>query len=1121
MNCIECGSLNRIGAKYCENCGKPSVRTCSHCNGELSLTARFCSNCGQAVDTAASDSRSLPPKAYTPQHLTEKILTTKSSIEGERKLVTALFADIQGSTELLADLDADEARQLLDPVLNRMMEAVHRYEGTVNQVMGDGLMALFGAPLAHEDHAVRACYAALLMQDSVKAYAKEILRIHGVPVRIRIGINSGEVAVRAVGLDLRMDYSAVGRTLHMAARLEQLAPPGGILLSPPTLELSEGYVQVTSRGQVAVKGFAEPVEIFELTGGSTRRSRLEAAAPRGLTHFVGRSAELDQLANAIAHAGAGRGQIVALVGEPGVGKSRLFWEFVRSHRAQGFHTLESSSVSYGTATPFLPVVDLLQSYFQIESGDSPRQIREKVTGRLLALDRALDSSLPALLWLLNVPLDDNPHWHRLDSMQRRQEAIQSVHRLLLRESQVQPLLLVFEDLHWIDQETQAVLDSLAESLAAARILMLVNYRPEYRHDWGGKTYYRQMNIAPLPPESAQELLDGLLGNDGELAALKRLLIERTEGNPFFLEEIVRTMVETDVLTGDRGARRLAKPIENLQLPSTAHAILAARIDRLEPEDKRLLQAAAVIGKEVSFALISGVADLSPDQLRAGLGRLQAAEFLYETRLFPDIAYSFKHALTHEVAYEGLLQNRRVVLHARILEELEKHDADQGGERLDQLCHHAFRGEAWERAATYLRQAGSKAEERGALRDAVSCFEQALSALAELPSSRENSAESIDVRFDLQGVLYPLGSTKRTLEHLQIAEAQAKSLGDQKRLGQVWAHMTYCYYWMGELERAADIGRQAHMFAASEDDLALQVSTNTRLGQVEFAAGNFHNAAEFFEANLTRLESDVTGRTLGLPVLPASFSCDRLAWCQATLGEFSAARKTLEQGIKLAEQSQHPYTIGNLYSSLGWTYMLQGEFSVAISWLERARSLPGGDSIPLLVSLVTWRLGEAYALAGRVDEGLALLQKAADQLKAARHMGYYPRTLAALGAALLEAGLHEEARVAVARALDLSRAQKQTGVEAIALHVLGEIERVGQPQNLAAADEAYRQALAGAEALAMRPLVAHCNFGIGQTCLAAGTYSAAREYLTAASELYRELEMTHWDRLTEAALSELT
>src|SRR5215470_17487394 len=481
------------------------------------------------------------PLAYTPSHLTEKILASRSALEGERKQVTVLFADIKSSTELIASLDPEAARRLLDPALHLMMEAVHRYEGTVNQVLGDGIMALFGAPVAHEDHAARACYAALAMQASMQRYAEEVRRTQGLAVQIRVGLNAGEVVVRAIGNDLHMDYSAVGQTTHLAARMEQLATPGSILLTATTLRLVEGLVRVNALGLVPVKGLAEPVEVFELVGGTTVRRRLQAAAARGLSRFVGRDQELESLQQALQQAGVGHGQLVALVGEAGVGKSRLVYEFVHSHRTQGWLVLESASVSYGKATPYFPVLDLLRRYCYLEDGDDSRTVRAKVTGQVLTLDAALREAIPTLLSLLDVLPDDDP-FLKLDPSQRRQRTLDALKRVLLRESQVQPLVLVFEDLHWIDTETQALLDSLIESLPTARLLLLVNYRLEYQHVWGSKTSYTQLRLDPLPPASADELLQALLGDDSSLAPLTRLLIARTEGNPFFLEESVRTLV---------------------------------------------------------------------------------------------------------------------------------------------------------------------------------------------------------------------------------------------------------------------------------------------------------------------------------------------------------------------------------------------------------------------------------------------------------------------------------------------------------------------------------------------------------------------------------------------------
>ena len=611
MQCPRCRAENREGRRFCGECGLSFASTCLSCGFLNEGSERFCGGCGKslAAGPAPAEPRFTSPHSYTPKHLAEKILTSKAALEGERKQVTVLFADLKGSMELLADRDPEEARKILDPVLELMMEAVHRYEGTVNQVMGDGIMALFGAPLAHENHAVRASYAALRMQDSVKRYGEDARYAHGVNVQIRVGLNSGEVVVRAIGSDLHMDYTAVGQTTHLAARMEQLASPGSILLTPSTLALVEGFVAVKPLGPVPVKGLVEPVEVYEVTGAGSARTRLQAAARRGLTRFVGRDAELEQLRCAQQLAVSGHGQVAAVVGEAGVGKSRLVYEFTHSHRLQGWLVLESASVFYGKATSYLPVIDLLKGYFRIQDRDDLREIREKVTGKLLTLDESLKATMPALLALLDVPVDDAV-WRTLDPGQRRQRTLDAVKRLLLREAREQALLLIFEDLHWIDGETQALLDTLVDSLASARLLLLVNYRPEYQHGWGGKTYYGQLRLDALPAESAGELLEALLGDEPGLAPLKQFLVRR--GNPFFLEETVRTLVETRALVGECGRYRLIQPVQAIQIPPTVQAMLAARIDRLPSEDKRLLQTASVVGKDIPFALLQMSADLPDD-----------------------------------------------------------------------------------------------------------------------------------------------------------------------------------------------------------------------------------------------------------------------------------------------------------------------------------------------------------------------------------------------------------------------------------------------------------------------------------------------------------------------------
>ena len=840
MKCSRCQHENPSALKFCGECGARLAALCASCGAANSPEQKFCGECGTKLSADSAKARLPSPDSYTPKHLAEKILTSKAALEGERKQVTVLFADLKGSMELLADRDPEEARKILDPVLERMMEAVHQYEGTVNQVMGDGIMALFGAPLAHEDHAVRACYAALRMQESVCRYAEAARRVHGVEVQIRVGLNSGEVVVRAVGSDLRMDYTAVGQTTHLAARMEQLAPPGTVRLTAETMRLAEGYVEVRSLGPIPVKGLADPIEIFELTGAGQARTRLQAAALRGLTRFVGRDAEVEHLRRVLGQAGAGRGQVVAIVGEAGVGKSRLVYEFTHSHRVQEWLILEAPSVSYGKATSYLPVIDLLKGYFKIGDRDDHREMRDKVLGRVLGLDRTLEPLLPPLLALLDVPVEDVA-WISLDPPQRRQRTLDAVKRLLLRESQVQPLLVVFEDLHWIDGETQALLDGIVESLSSARLLLLVNYRPEYEHRWGSKTAYSQLRLDSLPAESAAELLAALLGPDPGLAPLTQMLVKR--GNPFFLEETVRTLVETGALAGERGAYRLTRPVETLQVPATVQTILAARIDRLPAEEKQLLQAASVIGKDVPYALLAAIAEQPEETLRRGLAHLQEAEFLYETQLFPDPEYTFKHALTHEVTYGSLLQDRRRQFHAQIVAAIERLYADRLSEHVERLAHHALRGQLWDKAVRYGWQAGTRALDRSAAREALAAFEQAQAALRELPESRERTQQLIDLFFHRRNAHMPLGEFAQLSEVLGEARTLAEGLGDQRRLGWTLGYLSVLHNFLGEHARAIEAGQSACAIGEAVGDLGLRVAANFYLAQALLFAGDARRAAD--------------------------------------------------------------------------------------------------------------------------------------------------------------------------------------------------------------------------------------------------------------------------------------
>jgi class 3 adenylate cyclase/tetratricopeptide (TPR) repeat protein len=1052
MRCPQCQHENPAGARFCNACGAALAGACQVCGQTNAPGSRFCSNCGQrlpSTETAAPGTRFGSPGAYTPSHLAHRILAGRKALEGERKQVTVLFADIKSSMELLADRDPEDSRRLLDGVLERMIKAVHQYEGTVNHILGDGIMALFGAPLAHENHAVRACYAALRMQEDIGRFGDEMQRAFGLPIQIRIGLNSGEVVVGSIGSDLKMEYTAVGQTTHLAARMEQMAKPASVLLTADTLRLAEGYVQARALGAVPVRGLVEPVEVFELIGATAARTRLQVAVTRGLTRLVGRQAELGLLRQSVEQARNGHGQVVALVGEAGVGKSRLAWEITRSHRTGDWLVLESSTAAHGQRTSWLPLIELLRGYFRIDDGDDARTIREKLIGRLLALDESLRPALATFEALLEIPVQDAA-WGRLDAATRQERTVEAVKALLLRESQVQPLLLVLEDLHWTDDATQILLDTLVESIPAARVLLLVNYRPEYRHEWGSKTYYTQLRLDPLPRETAEGMLDTLMGSDAGLAPLKRILIDRTQGNPFFLEETVRSLVESGALTGSAGEYSLAAPLTGIQIPATVQAVLAARIDRLPADAKRVLQLASVIGRTVPLTLLRAIAETAEPDLQSALAHLQTAEFLYEARLFPEPEYAFRHALTLDVAYGSLLQESRRQLHMRIVEALERLYPERLSEYAARLAHHAFRGEVWDKALAYLNRQSETAASRSSL-DAG------------------------------------LGTDA--------------GVGSDESAGALW--------WSGEYARAIEVAERDLTVAANFKTFGMSIIALCRLGQAHHTLGDYRRAADFLRRPLAQLQGDLEREHFGMASLPAVFARAWLAWSLAEVGSFDEGVTHGEDGVAIADRADHPYSRVVAAWGLGTLHVVRGDPERAIAVLERGLVVTRMANIPLLFPFIAAPLGAAYALAGRVSDGLALLEQAIRQASSLDLRANHALRLTWLGEALLLGGQVERAREQATQAVALAERQGERGSHAYAERLAGEIARLREPPELQVAISEHHDALRIATALGMRPLAARCLLGLAAAHQAAGAREEAQAEREAAVQAFRVLTMPHW------------
>jgi tetratricopeptide (TPR) repeat protein len=998
-------------------------------------------------------------------------------------------------------------------------------------------MALFGAPLAHEDHALRACYAALAMQEEMRRYRERLGQSDELGLQIGIGLNSGEVVVRSISNDLNLDYSALGHTTHLAARMEELAGPGAILMTAPTLREVEGFVEVKPLGAAQVKGVSRQIDAYELVSVTSARTRLHAAVSRGLTPFVGRKTEIETFQKLIEKSVAGRGQIFSMVGDPGMGKSRLVYEFKQSHVPADWLVLDAPSVSYGKAAPYFPVIELFRRYFEISEGEGAESIREKIVNHVLKLDEMLKDAIPPILSLLGAlpegPLasqKSNGQWldvveaikrfNGMEPQQRRRYTLEGLKRVMIRESQKQPLLVVFEDLHWIDNETQAFLDNLVESLPMARMLLIVNYRPGYTHSWAGKTYYTQIRVDPLQSASADELLQHLLGSNKELAPLKELLIKRTDGNPFFAEESVRSLVETGFLTGTKGAYRPRLKIDSISIPSRVQNVVADRIDRLSIEKKHLLQTAAVIGVIVPLRLLRAVAELPEGELYDHLSALQAAEFLYETNLFPEVEYSFKHALTTEVAYGALLHDRRTLLHARVVKALEEMTENASHDHLEKLAHHAFHGEMWDKAVNYSRQTGAKAMGRSAYREAVTYFDRALSSLKHLPTNRQVLEAAIDLRLDLRNALFPLEELERLIENLRAAESFAETLGDQRRLGRISSYMVHYYTLMGDREKAATASRRGLSLAHALGDFALQIQLNYYLGRAYYYMGEHGQAIEFHKRNIESLNSATVSECFDMECPPSILCRVFLVLCLAETGEFVAAIKHGKDAIRIAHEIDHSF--GSVYADfgIGLAYLRKGDVGEAIVVLERGLERCRVADIPVQFPLVASPLGLAYVLSGRVAEGTALLEQAVGQTASKRSSGQGFR-LSWLSEAYLRAGRIDEAASHAGRALEFSRNHQERGREAWILRQLGKIHARRNPADVDRIELYYRQALNQANELNMRPLIAHCHLSLGELYARINQSVKAEKELSAAIELYSLMGMTAGLRETEIALAQIS
>ena len=931
MNCPSCGHPNRDGARFCAECGGSlnEPLTCPRCGTESPAEAKFCDACGQPLREAEAEvpAPSADPRAHTPSHLAKKILGSRRALEGERKQVTVLFADVMGSMELAERTDPESWRRLMDRFFAILSDGVHRFEGTVDKFTGDGIMALFGAPIAHEDHAQRACYAALHLQEELASYAAELRRSEGLNFSVRIGIHSGEVVVGSIGEDLEMDYTAVGHTVGLAQRMEQLAEPGKTYLTSSTAGIVEGYFVLEGLGQFEVKGSREPLQVYELKGVGSARGRLDIARARGFSRFVGRRDELRVLEEALERARAGEAQVIGIVGEAGVGKSRLCHEFTEKKRAQGLPVCHAVGQAHAKSVPLMPVLQLMRSYFEISEQDSDQTARERIAGKLLLLDEGFVEVLPLVFDFLAVSDPERPS-PRMDPEARQRQLLDFTKRMIHAQSAREPGINLFEDLHWLDAASESFLANHVDAIEGTASLMIVNFRPEYSAGWMSKPYYRQIALTPLGAEALDELLAHLLGSDPSLDGLPQLIRERTAGNPFFVEELVQSLVEAGNLVGERGAYRLAAPVEDAAVPASVQTVLAARIDRLPEREKAVLQAAAVIGKELPEPVLRRVAGLPPPELEEALRELVAGEFVFEQELYPELLYAFKHPLTHEVAYRSQLGERRARLHGATARAIAEQDPDRLDERSPLLAQHwEAAGEALE-AARWHARAGAwsgTSDPNQSLRH----WRQVRELADSLSESEESTMLGLTARIFWLQFAWRLGISREEAEEVYMeAERMASRAGDlRSRTLLLGLYGNIRGLNDGEPAEQARLGRESIALAEEVGDPALHMFGAVNVYGL-FVVGELREGIALLDRAIEIAAGDATlgaGIAVGCPLAYCLIFKGGLA---CTMGRMVEARALIEQGMDMAREHGDTELVGWGHMWSTWLAYFTGDSHAA-------------------------------------------------------------------------------------------------------------------------------------------------------------------------------------------------
>jgi class 3 adenylate cyclase/tetratricopeptide (TPR) repeat protein len=1103
MKCPKCGVENSQARKFCKTCGAKLILPCPECGFENDPDDQFCGGCGHSLTPAPAPLLDhSKPHSYTPKFLADKILTTRSSIEGERKLVTVLFADVANFTTISEKLDPEEIHGIMDGAFRILMDEIHKYEGTINQFTGDGVMALFGAPLSHEDHAIRACHAALAIQDSLARYSQRLKEERALDFRMRIGLNSGSVVVGAIGDDLRMDYTAIGDTINLASRMEGLASPGTVLVSRNTHRLTRDFFTFSPLGKVRVKGKQYPQEAFILLSPSGVETRLTASVAKGsLTPFVGREHSMASLMEAHNHVKEGSGQVVEVVGEAGVGKSRLLLEF-RSLIPQDEATyLEGRCLHFGASMAYLPLLDILRSYFGIKEGDNELVIKSTMK------ERVDPSLLPPLQDLLSLQVEDE-HYLKLEPKEKKDRIFEALRDLFIKLCQERTLILAIEDLHWIDKTTEEFLDYLMGWLTTSRMLLILLHRPEYTHPWGSRSYFNRIGLTQLTMKSSSELVQAILEGKEVAPELSDLILSRASGNPLFMEELCHSLLENGSIQM-RDQKYVLSPATYLEVPDTIQGIIAARMDRLEENLKRIMQVASVIGREFAFRILQAISGMRED-VKVNLLDLQRLELIYEKSLFPELEYIFKHALIQEVAYNSLLLKRRKDIHERIGKAIEQLYQERLEEFYEMLAYHYTRGEDLGKAGRYLTLSGNKAARRNSLWEAYSFYKEALAALHRLPETEERKKEQLDVLVLAATPLHLLGYPEGCLDMLQEGEALAKELRDNRHLSFFYGRLSGYHSYRGNHVLGVKYSEDAFQEGQKSEDIELIVPAAFGLSNSYVGTGQFNKLVAMARGVLDLLEKkEREADFFGLHTNPYAYFSGYCGVGLGWMGNFMEAEPFFEKGLRQATGIGDLRAIALVEFVHGFVLHMKGDWKASAEHYQK--SVGYSEKVKFL-SILSWgwgHLGNIYAYLGDPEMGRSYGEKGLKTLREAGVEWFLSLEYLYLGDTHLQLGDLENARGLVEEALRLSRKNNEKFYEATALIFLGRILGRAETPQILKAEECVLQGMKIADELKAKPAYAQGHLFLGELYAHGGQKEKALENLTKAETMFQEMGMDYW------------